>query len=592
MLILSLANVAQRDSEQRETLSTTIRTLRAEALQQTTKYERLEIKQTESQRKLGLAEGAERALKTQLRSAEQAAKTLREEMARMRILVGQTRSACANEVRKRERMIENLKKHVGEGGRARGSGKVPGHATITIVPGIGAEEYSKPMALDESGYDLRSETNQFLTELASGLSAENENLGALMRTTFQTLKDLSGWDKDTSNECDMVVESNTSLDALSADMAGVIEHLRTLLTNPSFVPLEEVEIREEEIQRLREGWERMEGRWREAVQMMDGWRKRMAKSGQAVNLEELNAGLKLSPLKEAVVCDSNGTAGQRDPLGDEYEEGDTQADIDAMDDTTDVVNADGLVDLDSDEESSAFADYSAGEGAVASSEEVQTGQEISFTTESSSPGTPPQMSPLREADGNRNHNAFTTIIEENTWDLAQLENTTAKRGPVADTLGKEASFELSPVKIQLATPQKTSSLHLRQPSGSSRLPRPAAPMAQQSPLTMATIAAKLAATEREADAARVRAKLKAAKLSTAVKESTMSVPTSEDKENIVVQGNGKPETVPTKQDDGPSNRKRRATTKIGGRATRRRSTLSPWELESLIQGEAVASPVK
>ena len=67
---------------------------------------------------------------------EQTAKGLREEMARMKILVNQTRNSCANEVRKRERVIEGLKKHVGEGGRARGSGKAVGVITVNVVPGV------------------------------------------------------------------------------------------------------------------------------------------------------------------------------------------------------------------------------------------------------------------------------------------------------------------------------------------------------------------------------------------------------------------------------------------------------------------------
>jgi hypothetical protein len=39
-------------------------------------------------------------------------------------------------------------------------------------------------------------------------------------------------------------------------------------------------------------------------------------------------------------------------------------------------------------------------------------------------------------------------------------------------------------------------------------------------------------------------------------------------------------------------RKRKASGRVGGRASRRRSTLSPWELESLILGGVVGSPAK
>lgn len=159
----------------------------------TTDHERLQTKHAEAQRRLGLAEATERALKLQIKSAEQAARGLKDEMARMRTLVAQTRAQCANEVRKRERVIEGLKKHAGESGRQRGSGKAVGFTTITVVAGIGEEKGSAAMSVEDSGYDLRTETNEFLTELARGLSEENEHLGGLVRRTISTLQTISGY---------------------------------------------------------------------------------------------------------------------------------------------------------------------------------------------------------------------------------------------------------------------------------------------------------------------------------------------------------------------------------------------------------------
>lgn len=69
-------------------------------------------------------------------------------------------------------------------------------------------------------------------------------------------------------------------------MQKELDQLQNILTNPSFVPIEEVEVREEEIIRLRQGWEKMEIRWREAVAMMDGWRRRIADDGTLVNMDE------------------------------------------------------------------------------------------------------------------------------------------------------------------------------------------------------------------------------------------------------------------------------------------------------------------
>lgn len=321
----------QRDATQRESLTTTLRTLKSDSQHTTTELERLTTKFGDATRKLGLADAAERALKLQLRSAEAAAKGLKEEMARMRSLVAQTRAMCANEVRKRERTIEGLKKHVGEGGRARGSGRAIGVATVTVNAGVGGGEGAgSGVDVVGEGYDLRSETNEFLTELASGLSEDNEKLGALLRRTVDSLKALSGWEVEGQQEGGLIVSTEEGYEAVAAEADNVLEHLRTLLTNPSFVPLEEVELREEEIFRLRDGWERMEARWRDAVKMMDGWRKRMAKTGQTINLEELKLGMSLSPVKEG---DEEEEYRDTNDLEEEYEEGDTQADIDAMNDS-------------------------------------------------------------------------------------------------------------------------------------------------------------------------------------------------------------------------------------------------------------------
>ncbi|KAF7952972.1 hypothetical protein EAE96_006194 [Botrytis aclada] len=703
-----------RDSQQRENLSQTIRALRADALRSTTDMERLATKNTELQRKVGIADAAERALKTQLRSAEQAVKGLKEDMARMKILVGQTRAQCANEVRKKERVIEGMKRHVGEGGRARGSGKAVGVATINVVAGVGGDNGSGAgMGTEDEGYDLRMETNEFLTELARGLSDENESLGGLVRRTIETLRTVSGCEKEEEQEGGMVVQMEGSYEHLASEMEFVIEHLRTILTNPSFVSLEEVEIREEEIIRLREGWEKMESRWKDAVHMMDGWRHRMARSGQTVNIEELKMGLSLSPFKPT--ADPNYEVLQLSMVQEEDEdededEGDTQADIDALDDSGIDGHAEPEFDEEelSDAESSIFEEEpeetreeeieAEGEEEVEEEEEEEDYDEvtedqqqqqpadITFDTVSSLPGTPPQMSPLRETtNGNRGSperpspKGFTTIIEENTWDLLQLEQSSSRSKSMATPTPKhlprkEKKEEVTTAQLSVPrtdenpnpkTPISTLSAHsstrsstrssvvretrasaaraasakkpaystpkpkatpkvqLQPITSASRLPRPPNIPPQQSPLTMASIAAKLAASEREADAARVKAKLKAAKLArnaattttTTTTTSTIAPRSRSPTKKIEPEAsrimpplsspikqepvkNGVSSNTATKSPEkdlsAVSSRKRKlraSRDREHGRAARRRSTLSPWELESLISG-GIGSPRK
>ncbi|KAE8449842.1 hypothetical protein EG329_007319 [Mollisiaceae sp. DMI_Dod_QoI] len=639
-----------RDATQRETLTTTLRTLRADSLRQTTDLERIQSKYSEAQRKLGISESTERSLKLQLKSAENAQRGLKEEMARMKALVQQTRNQCAVEVRKRERVIEGLKKHVGDG-RVRGGGKAVGVREITVVGGVGEQVQGlQGASMMDEGYDLRSETNEFLTELARGLSEENENLATLVRRTVESLRTLSGWEKDGMQDSDMVNVVEMGYESLAAEMDAVIEHVRTLLTNPSFVPLEEVEVREEEIIRLREGWEKMETRWREAVQMMDGWRKRMARSGQTVNLEELKMGLLLSPLKPKEEHEQH----QLSTLMEEGEgEGDTQADIDAMEESelAEPVEPDFDEDLD-DSDSSLFeeepADEVSEEASGGQMEEEETNYTI-HTNSSVSPGPAPQLSPLKETSGNKTapspqvmeRDGFTTIIEENTYDLLQLESSpkrqksakstpqTSSRQPkptptpitkltppedeisllqatnTALPPSRRRDRSLSPDKTSRATPRLNSNATPRlQRSTESRLPRPREQPPMQSPLTMASIAAKLAASEREADAARVRAKIKAARANRAGKaeaDKTLMPPPpqpvakEEGSKDSEMAGADVDRSATGDADEGEGRTRKRKARDLGRsqKASRRRSTLSPWELESLILGSVgTASPVK
>jgi hypothetical protein len=157
---------------------------------------------------------------------------------------------------------------------------------------------------------LKQETTDFLTELCQNLSDENDTLIELARSTVHTLKDLQGiprhdHGKNENEQAGMAASTGpnkssgpvtslpTSCEELSVHMETVLDHLRTLLTNPSFVPLEEVETRDEEIKRLREGWVKMENRWKQAVTMMGGWQRRLADGGDSIRAEELKRGMNL-----------------------------------------------------------------------------------------------------------------------------------------------------------------------------------------------------------------------------------------------------------------------------------------------------------
>lgn len=272
--------------------------------------ERLKTKNSDLKRSLALAEGQERTFKTSMRNAEATIRGLKENVQRMKTTIQQIRAQCANDIRKRDIELQKLKSHLTD--RQRGKREGLGVTTININPASDRVLRSKTASgckdVNNPGYSLKQETTEFLTELCQNLSDENDTLISLSRNTIQTLKDLQGLSDIEEGNIDgtevsimtshstsngPVTALPTSYDELSSEMEVVLDHLRTLLTNPSFVPLEEVEIRDEEIQRLREGWEKMEARWKQAVIMMDGWHKRLSDGGDSLQADELKVGLGL-----------------------------------------------------------------------------------------------------------------------------------------------------------------------------------------------------------------------------------------------------------------------------------------------------------
>ncbi|CAI7654889.1 unnamed protein product [Penicillium pancosmium] len=308
-LVNDLVLRRDREADHRESLATTIRALRVTESEQTTEIGKLKTKSSELSRSLALAEAQQRTLKSNMSSAETTIRSLKEQSQRMKTTVQQVRAQCANDVRKRDLEMQKLKSHLAE--RQRGKREGLSVTTININPqadrsrlgASGGERVHDPQ------YNLKEETTEFLTELCQNLSDENDTLIELARNTVDTLKELQGLpENEDGNEeeasamstsvghgksTSAVTSLPTSCEELSLRMHTVLDHLRTLLTNPSFVPLEEVELRDDEIIRLREGWEKMENRWRQAVTMMDGWQRRLADGGGSVQVEELTRGMNL-----------------------------------------------------------------------------------------------------------------------------------------------------------------------------------------------------------------------------------------------------------------------------------------------------------
>ncbi|KAF3002453.1 hypothetical protein E8E13_004856 [Curvularia kusanoi] len=311
-----------RDQEYRESVAETVRNLRSEQSRQLISLEKLQTRNADLTRQLSLAQSQEHAARAALRTAESSARKLRAEMLRLKTTVDQVRTSCANDVRKRDIQIQRLKSHLTTQQRGNKTGLVG--ASITINPGvtglggsISALRTEEP-DLEDPAYSLKQETTEFLTQLSQSLSDENDSLIALVRSTLVTLRELQGMpelaaqedtdglsvvgEEDEDAREGMMHALPTSYEALASETDTVLDNLKSLLTNPNFVSVDEVESREEEIHRLRAGWEKMEARLRESFKLMDSWRKRMTK-GDTINLDELTRGLDYDTDMEADAAD-------------------------------------------------------------------------------------------------------------------------------------------------------------------------------------------------------------------------------------------------------------------------------------------------
>lgn len=608
---------------------------------------------------------------------------LKDELARTKGLVAQVRTACATEVRRRDRQIESLKKQVGEAGRARGTRTSSGVVSITVTGDVGNESrrsLTRGGNIEDEDYSLRTETNSFLASLAQNLSEENETLLNVVRQAKDRLCEMSGWNSEEKKE-DAEVVKPQGWQEMASELGAVMEHLRTILTNPSFVPIEEVMVREEEIDRLKAGWIKMESRWEDAVHLMDGWRKRMAKTGKPIGEEDLKMGLHLSPVRvsnveetrtgrepglPAVAEESEEEEEEEDELkrspcrpkgpyhvmaddADADEEvGDLEEDIYGYsnDESGGVDDNDGNDDGDDgndDGDNMEIDDYNVGapDNHVSASEQTSGAADDNirrFMDSEQPPIPPPHLVPLQNSSSAGNRGPLQTRHRQKPSGSIMQQSTAVTSAEASDFASIRAARQPAtsqrqrPDAAKTTKPEErplvasTSSLdeallsnnraeeHPSSRSGPAvgassntggirsnprRMPvrlaptqanRVSRPQFGSSP-SKAAIAAKLAASEKQAEAA--RAKLQALRTSKtaqrpAVASATeLSRPSAAARINASVSGRPR-STSPVKrevaQQEAQKPEKRKRDIRVAKVSSRRRSTLSPLELQGLISG--------
>ncbi|UKZ77898.1 hypothetical protein TrVFT333_005626 [Trichoderma virens FT-333] len=602
-----------RDAEQRESFSTTVLNLRAENLKHTNDIARLSERCAEAQRRSDIAATSEANLKTQLKSAESAMKGLKDELARTKGLVAQVRASCATEIRRRDRQIETLKKQVGEAGRARGTKSSSGILSITVTGDMDSEEKRSSMRggnLEDKDYSLRSETNSFLASLAQNLSDENETLLRVVQQAKDHLREMSGYIGEGKEDSEVVKPQGW--EEMTAELGAVINHMRNILTNPSFVPIEEVMMREEQINSLKEAVLKMESRWEDTVLLMDGWRKRMATTGTPIGEDDIMMGLHLSPVRVSGVEETRAAREPKLPAVEEEEEPEEDIYGDS-DDEFSGFSGDGDNDDNDDNDNDVPAfEYDAEEQDDPMSGIEETAMEIDDEPQS----IEPQPAPFKILPQQAIVGAQQLAGAANTETAKQMSSQvtrsfiTQRSRPVAakatrpeegirmesTTSVDEAPEEHTPLRAgpfvgaaskagNLRSDARRIPVRLTQPRPNGARPQPTSP-------SKTAIAAKLAASEKQADAARTRAKLRALHTTGGAQRPTIASAAGSSKLPAARTGapaiNSARGLSPAKREvvqpetQQPETRKRdRRVAKV---SSRRRSTLSPFELQSLISG--------
>jgi len=285
-----------REQEHREQVAQTLKTLRSDQTRKDAEIERLQTRLAEKDRLLAQAQVDTRNAKADTKKHEINARSLQDQVVKLKATVAQVKTQVVTDLKKRDLQIERLKSHLH--GQQRGNKIVAPSISISGGGSRNAASFKASVRdVQDPEYSLTQETNDFLTHLSQSLSDENDSLIAMMRGTLSSLKQLLGIPEQDQQAGSARAEHGGNLqvscEVLADELHSTLDTLSSLLTNPNFVSVEEVDIRDEEITRLREGWEKMEARWKETLMMMDGWRKRLEKTGDTINLDDLKRGLGL-----------------------------------------------------------------------------------------------------------------------------------------------------------------------------------------------------------------------------------------------------------------------------------------------------------
>lgn len=233
-----------------------------------------------------MLEGQQKAFNTTLRTSEAAAKSLRDETTRLKMVLQQLRNQFANDIRKRDVQLEKIKEQLLH---PRRNPRNVNTITITgTIPPAAADAGPQLLCGPEC---IAQDTADALTELSQTLANENDNLVSITRQTLSTLNSIQGIKDDFQfppeqdpNDSYLAV-CPQSFDILSEELQRSMTSLRDMLNQPNYVALEElqerdktIEDKEKEISKLQARIVVVEEEWRKSIEMVNMWVHRVNSS--------------------------------------------------------------------------------------------------------------------------------------------------------------------------------------------------------------------------------------------------------------------------------------------------------------------------
>lgn len=197
-------------------------------------------------------------------------KQLRDSLQKTTAALNHIKTQTSNDLRKRDAQITRMKEHLIDGGTVRRS---KASSSMTIRTNSASINNGPPAFASYVTHDpslqasLSQEADDQLRRLAQEVSQENDHLAELLQATLASLDALVQIEEE---EHPLFSSTSQSIIMLEAQLKVRLTALRNILEMPNYVPVEEVEIREDKIKDLQKRLVQIESEWSAAQNVLKG----------------------------------------------------------------------------------------------------------------------------------------------------------------------------------------------------------------------------------------------------------------------------------------------------------------------------------